>query len=236
MSARSIRRAQLRRLTDQRRRDLLRLRRAGLAAGAALGTAVLGAGAAPAQAATFTVTNTDDAGAGSLRDAIAQANAAGGDDTITFASALSGTIHLTTGVLAITSSPSNDHLTIVGPGRDALAVSGDGASRVFDITTNGAVSISGLTITKGFDNASGGAGINDSGNAALTLTDAAVTDSRTDSGSGGGGILTVRRRPHLVRSVISGNTSAGGGRRRLHGGRLRKRVADDDHRQRDQRQ
>ena len=46
-------------------------------------TAVL-AFAFPASAATFTVTNTNDSGAGSLRQAILDANAAGGADTIAF--------------------------------------------------------------------------------------------------------------------------------------------------------
>lgn len=38
-----------------------------------------------ASAATFTVTNTNDSGAGSLRAALAAANAAAGADTIAFA-------------------------------------------------------------------------------------------------------------------------------------------------------
>jgi hypothetical protein len=40
--------------------------------------------ASPSMAATFTVTNTDDAGAGSLRQAVNDANNAGGDNTIVF--------------------------------------------------------------------------------------------------------------------------------------------------------
>ena len=125
---------------------------------------------------------------------------------------MTGTIHLTTGVLAITSSPSNDGLVITGPGRDVLAVSGDGASRVFDITTNGPVSISGLMITNGLDHTTGGGGINNSGGANLTLTDAAVTDSESDNGSGGGGIRMGSSSPlTLIRSVVSGNTSAASG-------------------------
>ena len=43
-----------------------------------------------AWAATFTVTNTNDAGVGSLRQAILSANAAGGSDTITFAAGMAG--------------------------------------------------------------------------------------------------------------------------------------------------
>ena len=41
-------------------------------------------GVTPAHAATFTVTNLNDSGAGSLRQAILDANAAAGADTITF--------------------------------------------------------------------------------------------------------------------------------------------------------
>ena len=48
-----------------------------------------------AYAATFTVTNLNDSGPGSLRQAILDANAAAGDDTIVFQSGLSGTITLT---------------------------------------------------------------------------------------------------------------------------------------------
>src|SRR3990172_5305515 len=74
--------------------------------------AVLGltfGGASPAQAATFTVTNTNDAGAGSLRQAITDANSAVGADTIAFD--VSGTITLVTDLPQIT-----DPLTIDASG------------------------------------------------------------------------------------------------------------------------
>ena len=45
---------------------------------------VLGAFSGISSAATFTVTNINDSGAGSLRQAITDANAAGGADTIDF--------------------------------------------------------------------------------------------------------------------------------------------------------
>ena len=69
-----------------------------------------------AHAATFTVTNTNDSGAGSLRQAVLDANTAAGPDTITFS--VTGTIVLTTGQIRI-----EGPLTIVGPGAANLAIS-----------------------------------------------------------------------------------------------------------------
>ncbi|MEP6923260.1 MAG: hypothetical protein ABI954_02240, partial [Pyrinomonadaceae bacterium] len=50
----------------------------------AIATLILIIAAVNAAAATFTVTNTNDTGAGSLRQAILDANAAAGDDIIAF--------------------------------------------------------------------------------------------------------------------------------------------------------
>lgn len=126
MSQRSIRRAQQRRLAAERRRETLKRRRAGLAAGAAIGATALFAPSA--QAANFEVNNLVDDPAGlcpvncTPRDAAAQANANTEADTIIFQSGLTGTIRLTQGEIALGSPYA---LTIEGPGRDVLSVSGD---------------------------------------------------------------------------------------------------------------
>jgi predicted outer membrane repeat protein len=162
MSARRIRREAERKAERASRR-----RRIATAAG------VVGAGAliAPAagQAANFPVTNTADNGAGSLRQAVVNANGAAGPDTISFSGAgASGTIRLTTGEISIT-----DDVTITGPGAGALTVSGDkdnsstptfptlalpagGDSRIFNISDPSSpgspvqrVTISGLTLRNG---------------------------------------------------------------------------------------
>ena len=78
---------------------------------------------------SITVVNLGDSGSGSLRDAIAKAAA---NAIIQFASSLKGTIDLTSGELAIGKS-----LTINGPGSGKLAISGNGSSRVFDVTKAG---------------------------------------------------------------------------------------------------
>ena len=70
-------------------------------------------------AATYTVGNLNDSGSSSLRDAIAQANANPGADTITFASNVSGTITLTSGSLHI-----YDAVDIQGPGAGTLTIDG----------------------------------------------------------------------------------------------------------------
>src|SRR4029450_5944004 len=77
----------------------------------------------------FTVLNLADSGAGSLRQAVLDANALAGADTIEFADGLQGTIAMTSGQLSIT-----DDLTIDGPAADQIAVSGSHQSRVFSIS------------------------------------------------------------------------------------------------------
>jgi hypothetical protein len=93
-----------------------------------------------AHGATITVTNTNDSGPGSLRQALAIAN---DGDTITFA--VSGTIGLTSGELLV-----DKNVTIEGPGAAALAVDGTANSRVFHIALFKNVTVSGLTIANGY--------------------------------------------------------------------------------------
>lgn len=167
----------------------------------AAGLAVLAAPAA--DAATFTVTNTNDSGAGSLRDAIVTANTNAGPDVITFAPTVTGTITLTSGQLYI-----GDSVDIQGPGAATLTVSGNNASRVFYIYNSDAlidVTISGLTITQG--TASFGAGvINFSEN--LTLDHDVITNN---AGGTGGGVATGGGTLNVLNTTISGNTAAGTG-------------------------
>jgi uncharacterized protein (TIGR03118 family) len=92
---------------------------------------------------TLTVLNANDSGADSLRADIAAAHSG---DTINFARSLAGqTIRLTSGELAISKS-----LDIEGPGADRLTISGNNASRVFDISGSATnVKIANLTVADG---------------------------------------------------------------------------------------
>ncbi len=87
------------------------------------------------------VTNTNDSGAGSLRQALVDVGSGG---TITFSLSYPATITLTSGELAITKD-----MTITGPGADQLAISGNDASRVFNVNS-GTSTISGITIRDGY--------------------------------------------------------------------------------------
>ena len=87
-------------------------------------------------AATITVTNTNDSGPGSLRQALTIAN---DGDTINFA--VTGTIMLTSGGL-----PINKNITISGPGPDQLSIDGNQAIVVFGVFPGKAATISGLTV------------------------------------------------------------------------------------------
>src|SRR5258705_5191092 len=71
----------------------------------------------PIHAAMIPVTNTNDSGAGSLRQALADAS---DGDTINFNAAVTGTINLASGPLFV-----NYSITISGPGANNLAVNGN---------------------------------------------------------------------------------------------------------------
>lgn len=111
------------------------------------------ASAAAGSAATFTVTNTNDSGAGSLRDAITQANAAAGADTIAFNIAGSGphTIAPTTPLPAINSPALIDGYT--QPGSSANTVTQGALDTVLRIVISGASipGANGLSLNSGAD-------------------------------------------------------------------------------------
>ena len=130
-----------------------------------------------AHAGTITVTNTNDSGPGSLRQALADAN---DGDTITFA--VSGTIGLTSGELLV-----EKDVTISGPDADNLAVDGNAKSRVFHISIGTTVVISRLTIRNGiasgeYPDDSGGGIYND--HATLTLNDCVISGNSASEGGG----------------------------------------------------
>src|SRR4029453_18520303 len=128
------------------------------------------------QAATITVTNTNDSDAGSLRQALVDAV---DGDTINFDSSLNGqTLTLTSGELLV-----NKSVTINGPGPNNLTVDGNHASRVFQVSGGVTATIAGLSITNGFVSSNFGAGggiYND--HAVLTLSDCTISGNSAPYG------------------------------------------------------
>jgi Periplasmic copper-binding protein (NosD) len=186
-----------RRRKDQRRKQAERRgpARRQVVAGATVAIGATLAATGSAQAATFTVSNLNDSGAGSLREAILDANDNGnGLDDIVFASGLSGTIDVGTfnGNGLYAGTPMNIH----GPGAGQITLRGvNGVGYVvftgtYDVVgyAGEPITLSGLTLTGG--NASGttyspnGGGILNR-DASLTVTDSVITGNHA-TGDGAG--------------------------------------------------
>jgi hypothetical protein len=135
---------------------------------------------------TYTVTTTNDIGAGSLRAAITAANADPGS-TIAFALSPFATITLTSALPAITAD-----MTIDGAGAFGLTVSGGNAVRVFFVQS-GSVTIENMTIANGF--AQGGDG----------------GESGGGGGLGAGGAIFINAGTTTVANVTFTNNHATGG-------------------------
>ncbi|MFM7099150.1 MAG: tandem-95 repeat protein, partial [Gemmataceae bacterium] len=166
--------------------------------------------------AQFTVNTIADSGAGSLRQAITDANLTSANDEIIFASSLftNGANTITLGSAAlptIAATSSAGSLTISGPGASSLIISGDNGNTsrnfsVFNIASGGNLSISGVTVS-GAKTTSNGGGFSNLGT--LSVTNSLISGN-TAAGGGGiysRGILTVNN------SIFSGNstTSQNGG-------------------------
>ena len=168
-----------------------------------------------AQAATLTVTNTNDAGLGSLRQAVSNANASAGADTIVFDNTLiNSTITLATGEIQVT-----DDLTVTGPvagDASSMTLDGNNNSRLFHVTDNSiALTLSNLTLTRGYGYGIGGGAAISGG--LLTLNDALVNDNTVIAprngftgpvaAIAGGGVFASTIT--LNRSTVSNNTLIG---------------------------
>ena len=144
-----------------------------------------------ASAATLTVTNSADAGPGSLRQAIADA-AAG--DTIAFDASLTNqTITLTNGQLTV------DKSLVIDAADLKITIDGNGTvttNRIFEFASGTTNQLAGLTLTHGRVDGynSGGAILVDSG-ATLTITNSTLANNSASYGVGGGiyndGTLTI---------------------------------------------
>ncbi|MDF1596898.1 MAG: family 16 glycosylhydrolase [Acidimicrobiia bacterium] len=176
------------------------------------------------------VTNLNDAGPGSLRQAIADVVAGG--NVVFDPSLAGGTITLSSGPLVIGKAVSID-----GSGAAGIVVSGGGADRVLIVGPGGVGNIGHLTLADGYgwqlagcvlnngsltlDHATvtgctmatdagefwqGGGGIYNGDGATLSLVDSTVADNHA-AWSGGGVYSFLNTTTTIVRSTINGNVS-----------------------------
>src|SRR6266516_7421302 len=158
----------------------------------------------------ITVTNTNDSGPGSLRQALADAN---DGDTITFA--VTGIIGLTSGELVI-----NRNITISGPGANLLAISRAANAapfRIFHVMLGHAVIIEGLTISNGSVLNTFGGGIYNFESALTVISCALASNSALGQQGSGGGIFSNgggaggNASLIIINSAFSGNAATTGG-------------------------
>jgi CSLREA domain-containing protein len=127
------------------------------------------------QADTYTVTNTNDSGAGSLRQAVLDAT---NGDTITFDPSLSGDVITLESEITI-----SEDLILDGSGLDRhIGVSGDNTVRVFSVTGGATVAFYHLGFFDGFaDNDTGGGLYND--NSTVLLSNCSFEYNNADDGA-----------------------------------------------------
>ena len=128
-----------------------------------------------ASAATRVVTSDADTGAGTLRQAIIDADPG---DTIEFDLATPAQIALLSTITI------DKRLSIDGPGRDALIVRAANVHRVLSVDAGATVNLSGLTLRDGSDR---GGGLRNFGT--VVLSDCLVTQNDSGDGNFGGGIF-----------------------------------------------
>ena len=169
--------------------------------------------AGTASAATFTVTNTNATGPGSLVDAISQANASTGPHIINVTA--SGTMNVTT-PLVLTQS-----MTINGPVATppVFTIDGGNATRLIQVSASaaGPMTLSGITLTHGRVDSTKGGAIDVPAGRTLNLTNCLVTANSTTGTSSAdiflsaGGAISTAGTLNVQFSTISNNAATGPG-------------------------
>ncbi len=169
--------------------------------------------ASPAHAVTFTVTNTNDSGAGSLRQAILDANGSIGPDQVEFAPGLAGETIALDGVIIVTET-----LTIDGLGSGQLTLERS-APIVMDllafqpINPDNDFTVRGLTLSG--DGVTAGSGViandNDGTPRDVTLVDVVIDDMVTAIDGAAMNVNTISGSLLITDSVFRGNVSGENG-------------------------
>ncbi|MBA8888646.1 hypothetical protein FHW12_002879 [Dokdonella fugitiva] len=166
--------------------------------------------------ANFTLTNCNDSGAGSLRQAMLDAH---NNTTVDFSQLSCSLITLTSGALT---DPDTDSLKLVAPVRvvggkplPSITIDANDHSRVIEHRSGGSLEITGLALSHGHTNANKGGCIYAMGHVTATATTvSACTAASNDANAALGGGIWSNDQVDLVFSTISGNVAlarAGGG-------------------------
>ena len=151
--------------------------------------------------ATFLVTNLNDAGNGSLREAIIDSNDADGADAIDFS--VTGTIRLSSQLPII-----EDELVVNGPGNQ-LTIDAQRSFRHFEIDDGESgeidVTLSGLRLINGSSDSDGGSIVNFEN---LSITNSTISNNTANDD---GGAIFNRGFLTITNSSVSSNTAAGNG-------------------------
>ncbi|MBP0019234.1 MAG: CHAT domain-containing protein [Cyanobacteria bacterium SBLK] len=156
---------------------------------------------------TYTVTNGNDSGLGSLRAQMSAANLTPIADEIRFSGV--SAIALTSAQLDINTLTGGD-LKITG-GENTVTIQRDASAsnfRIFNVTGGGRVTLDRLAIRNGAETGGTGGGIYNS-QSTLTLTESTIAGN--SAASSGGGIYNFGGTVNLFRSTVSGNSAFSGG-------------------------
>lgn len=151
--------------------------------------------------AQITVTNANNSGAGSFRQAVLDVTAGG---AILFDASLNGTM-----ITLLSEVTIDKDIVINGNGDENTLFSGNGMTRLFLITT-GSVVINDIAVTNGSSPDSGGA-ISISGGTTI-INNTTISDSEamgTLATQGGGGIYVTNGALTLNNSIVTNNTASG---------------------------
>ena len=153
--------------------------------------------------ATFEVVSSADDGAGSLRKAVALANASAEADEIVFSLPAGTTISLTTGQLEISSD-----LTIVAEPDAGLSLDGNGLSRLLLVHDHVSLTMVEVDLRNGISSVDGGAMYAGEGST-LHLVGGVISDSNATGH--GGAIMADLASVQLDGTWFSGNSAGGSG-------------------------
>jgi predicted outer membrane repeat protein len=152
---------------------------------------------------TFGAFGTGSGNAGDILYCVNQANAAPGQDTITFT--YTGKVLVQQNI--VITGPTIIH----GPGTSIVNIDATHLSRIFDIETSAAITIDNLTLINGSAFDGGGAIRMDTANGNLTLSNCVIADNTGGVGSSGGAVSVAKNGTLTVdQCTISGNVGLRG--------------------------